>query len=255
MIFNPTTAVIDNFGNPIFGGQHYVYVMGHTTKTLSAGSATYTYSFPAYDGCAYISQVPFVYDIPVQPSFFNTIIYSTALYVGMPLPIDGQPWLPEGNDWKLSIRLSKPYQRYSSTAPDSVYLDPDQSYTPVYTFQTENIATTQYSESKAESDLDLINVVPNPYYAYNRYENNALDTRIKITNLPTQATITIYNVHGTLVRQLTKDESATSIEWDLNNFAGIPIAGGIYIIHVQTNVGEVVLKWFGIMRPPDLNTF
>jgi hypothetical protein len=62
-------------------------------------------------------------------------------------------------------------------------------------------------------------------------------------------------VHGTLVRQLTKDESATSIEWDLNNFAGIPIAGGIYIIHVQTNVGEVVLKWFGIMRPPDLNTF
>ncbi len=37
--------------------------------------------------------------------------------------------------------------------------------------------------------------------------------------------------------------------------AGIPVAGGIYIIHVKTDVGEKVLKWFGMLRPPDLNTF
>jgi flagellar hook assembly protein FlgD len=115
--------------------------------------------------------------------------------------------------------------------------------------------TEEYSASKAESDLDLINVVPNPYYAADFYERNALDTRIKITNLPRTATITIYNVNGTLVRQLTKDSPDTSIDWDLNNFAGIPVSGGVYIIHVSTDAGDRVLKWFGIMRPPDLNTF
>ena len=97
--------------------------------------------------------------------------------------------------------------------------------------------------------------MPNPYYAYTSYENNALDTRVKITNLPLQATITIYNINGTLVRQYTKDSQTTSIDWDMKNFAGVQVAGGIYIIHVNTNEGERVLKWFGLMRPPDLNTF
>jgi hypothetical protein len=36
----------------------------------------------------------------------------------------------------------------------------------------------------------------------------------------------------------------------------VPIAGGVYIIHVDVpGVGEKVLKWFGIMRPTDLDTF
>ena len=108
------------------------------------------------------------------------------------------------------------------------------------------MATTQYSASKAETDVDLINIVPNPYYAYNSYERNALDTRVKITNLPEQAVITIYNVNGTLVRQLTKDSQETYMDWDIKNFAGIPVAAGIYIVHVKTDVGEKVLKWFGI---------
>ena len=154
--------------------------------------------------------------------------------------------------------MSKPYQRYFSTPPDPQYASTDttEHNWPVYQFKTENIATTNYSASKAVSDLDLISVVPNPYYAYSSYDRNALDNRIKITNLPDKATITIYNVNGTLVRQLTKDDHLhTFVDWDLKNFAGIPIAGGIYIIHVKTDVGEKVLKWFGILRPPDLNTF
>jgi hypothetical protein len=179
------------------------------------------------------------------------------MWVGTALSVDGVEWLPEGNDWTFSVRMSKPYKRYSSTPPDSLYLSEDTTvtYWPAYSFKTEGVATTQYSATKAESDLDQIRAVPNPYYAYTSYENNALDNRVKITNLPQQATITIYNVSGTLVRQLTKDSQDTYIDWDLKNFAGIPIAGGIYIIHVNTNVGEKVLKWFGILRPPDLNTF
>ena len=37
---------------------------------------------------------------------------------------------------------------------------------PIYIFSTETIATTKNYQPKKESDLDLINVVPNPYYAY-----------------------------------------------------------------------------------------
>ena len=34
------------------------------------------------------------------------------------------------------------------------------------------------------------------------------------------------------------------------------IAGGVYIIHVDVpGIGEKVLKWFGVMRPIDLDTF
>ena len=33
-------------------------------------------------------------------------------------------------------------------------------------------------------------------------------------------------------------------------------ASGMYIIHVEVEgVGEKVLKWFGVMRPVDLDTF
>ncbi|NQT78004.1 MAG: T9SS type A sorting domain-containing protein [Bacteroidetes bacterium] len=261
MLFNPSPNIYDFFGNPLFGGMHYVYIMNHTIKVFPTTQVTLVYDFPAYDACSFLYNAPHIYDTlqpaPPPPTVYEPIIFSTMMYVGIPLSIAGQEWLPEGNDWKLSVRMSKPYRRYFSTPPDPQYASTDTTDTnwPVYKFKTENIATTQYSASKAETDLDLINIVPNPYYAYSRYDRNALDNRIKITNLPVKATITIYNVNGTLVRQLTKDEPATFMDWDLKNFAGIPIAGGVYIIHVKTDVGEKVLKWFGILRPPDLNTF
>jgi hypothetical protein len=61
---------------------------------------------------------------------------------------------------------------------------------------------------------------------------------------------------GTMIRQYTKDDSKTSIDWDLKNYAGIPIASGIYLIYVKADgVGERILKWFGSLRPVDLNAF
>jgi hypothetical protein len=124
---------------------------------------------------------------------------------------------------------------------------------------------------KQKTDLDLINIVPNPYYAYDDYERNQLDNRVKITNLPSRCTVTIFNVTGTLIRQYKVDktgipeprsstiglntDSKTSIDWDLKNFAGIPIAGGVYLIHVKAdNLGERTIKWFGVLRPVDLNS-
>jgi flagellar hook assembly protein FlgD len=80
---------------------------------------------------------------------------------------------------------------------------------------------------------------------------------VKITNVPDQCVVTIYSVNGTKIRQFKKDSPVTSIDWDLTNHAGTPIASGIYIIHVKDNVngGEQTVKFYCAMRQIDLNTF
>ncbi len=123
----------------------------------------------------------------------------------------------------------------------------------MYKFDTKAVTTNYANTEKAKTDLDLINVVPNPYNAYSKYEVDQFDNRIKITNLPQKCTVVIYSANGSLIRQFNKDEAKTSIDWDLKNFAGISIAGGVYIIHVKTDQGEKVIKWFGSLRPVDFN--
>jgi hypothetical protein len=59
-----------------------------------------------------------------------------------------------------------------------------------------------------------------------------------------------------LIRQFKKADPLTSLDWDLKNSKNIPIASGTYIIHVNVpGVGEKILKWFGVMRPVDLDNF
>ena len=69
--------------------------------------------------------------------------------------------------------------------------------------------------------------------------------------------ISIYTVDGTMVRRLGPTAgTATTLDWDLHNHTGIPIAGGVYLIHFKVpGIGERVVKWFGTMRPVDLNSF
>jgi hypothetical protein len=63
-------------------------------------------------------------------------------------------------------------------------------------------------------------------------------------------------MNGTLIRRFTKDDPATIIEWDLKNYAGIPISGGMYLVHIEApGIGEKTVKWFGSLRPLDLNAF
>ena len=140
-----------------------------------------------------------------------------------------------------------------------VLYNPTNSFNPIYEFNTDDLVANKGDSEVARDAMELINVVPNPYYGYSEYESNQLDNRIKITNLPQTATISVFTVNGTLVRKLKKDDTMTSIDWDLKNNFGIPIASGLYIIHVATEIDgekrEKVIKWFGTLRPIDLDTF
>ena len=139
------------------------------------------------------------------------------------------------------------------------------SFNPTYLFNTNDIVADKSNINVAVNAMDKINVVPNPYYGYSSYETNQLDNRIKITNLPKRATISVFTVSGTLVKKIKKDDNISSVDWDLKNDFGIPIASGLYIIHVRgflwdSSKGEYVekdkvIKWFGALRPIDLDTF
>jgi hypothetical protein len=46
------------------------------------------------------------------------------------------------------------------------------------------------------------------------------------------------------------------VDWDLRNARGLPVASGMYLIHVEAKgIGETVIKWFGAMRPIDVTNF
>ncbi len=129
---------------------------------------------------------------------------------------------------------------------------------PIYEFNTNDIGTHKEDATAAKDALSLINIVPNPYYAYSGYEEKTSDNIVKITNLPRNCTVSIYTLNGTLIRTLKKadDDAQSSLDWDMKNQARIPIASGMYIIHVAVpNVGEKILKWFGVMRPLDLEAY
>ncbi|MDA0890212.1 MAG: hypothetical protein O3A52_03565, partial [Bacteroidetes bacterium] len=139
------------------------------------------------------------------------------------------------------------------------------SFNPIYSFNTDDIVAVKGDVDVALDAMETIKAVPNPYYGYSSYEINQLDNRVKITNLPGAATIKIFTVGGTLVRTLKKDDSMTSIDWNLKNDFGIPISSGLYMIHVRANLWDAtaqeyvekdkVIKWFGSLRPIDLDTF
>ena len=127
---------------------------------------------------------------------------------------------------------------------------------PKYRFNTEQILTVQNDKQTQKDGLEMVNVVPNPYNGISSYETSQLDNRVKIINLPRECTISIYSINGSLINQVSKDAETTEFEWDLKNMYGIPVASGLYIIHVDApGIGEKVIKWFGTMRPIDLNTF
>ena len=270
MLWNPTTNLFDDQFNMLFGGMHYLYIMKHIDLKYGQN----IYNFPAYDAGKTMRDTL----TGTLPQILNlTALYSSAMYVNMPLAADDSIWLPDGNDVTIKLRVGKPYERYFSTALDSLSDKNQNNFNPMYTFNTAGYEAVAYSADKNSSDLDLINVVPNPYYAFADgpgYERNQLDNRVKITNIPEKCIITIYSINGTLIRQYNVDkvgltnprgstngvdtEMLTSIDWDLKNFAGIPIAGGLYLIHVKETggrSGERVVKWFGALRPVDVNTF
>jgi hypothetical protein len=251
MKWNPTdNASTVNSLYPSMGGRHYIYIMGNHTGV----SSTIHPALGPYDGGnRYYSEL--VGQTGSQKTAALSRIMQNCDWVvptylspgySMDEEIDGIPVPP--NDFRLSVRVSKPYAYFERT-PDV------NDGIPKYKFSTEDIANKKSVEAGKDA-MELINVVPNPYYAFSGYESSPVDNRVKFTNLPQKCDISIYTLDGALVRRIQKDDESTEADWDLKNAAAVPIASGLYIIHVDGGeLGEKVLKWMGIMRELDLDSF
>jgi hypothetical protein len=148
----------------------------------------------------------------------------------------------------ITINMRKPYTKtaYTAATGDTMIH---------YSFNTESIYNNVNKET-GKNAVNLINIVPNPYYAFSQYEASPVENKVKITNLPPKATISIYTLSGTLVRRIKKDDLLTYSDWNLQNDNRVPVASGLYIIHIDCfDLGEKILKWYGVMRQLDLDTY
>lgn len=284
------------FGEPLNGGRHYIYVMNSAGNTCSMyyrnSSRQRNYNdndivtsgqggtFVGTDGVSYPYFECGAYDEGkwimekfktftsnesygsnerkrAKMQLFNNVMWTS---IPMPATLQESNWL--SSDVTFKLRVTRPYLRYSSRWFNDPSQSPNASENsgyPMYQFTTKNLVPTAVTESKEaiQNVLDEINIVPNPYYGFSQYESTALENYVRIVNLPANCTISIYTVSGTLIRTITKgDANTTYVQWDLKNHANIPIAGGVYIIHVKApGIGERTLKFFCAMRPTDLNGF
>jgi hypothetical protein len=240
MIWNPTSTVYDENGSPHFGGQQPFYVFGYNVH----GYSDATRNCPYYDGVN-----NWVYDkLNSTSSTLYADAYHSLLWVANTVLQKSETVL--ASDVTIRVRVNKQYNDYVATNTNNGK--------PMYSWSMDNIATEVASKDRQKDALSLINVVPNPYYAYSAYEKNRLDTRVKITNLPKRCTIKIYNISGKLIRTYKKDSEVNFLDWDMKNSQAIPIASGVYLIHVEamdddgTVIGETIVKFFGGVRQIDL---
>jgi len=250
MIWNPSSSIFEGInGSEIFtgtlaelplGGQHTIYVTNER-----------------YDSCKLIGA-----DLAGN-NFEQISAWSKVTWTSMPLLPPGYELntMADGlikNDLKFELRVNRPFTTFDAV-PDNV----NGGYNK-YEFTIEGKAPEINNNEIATSALDLIQVVPNPYYAFSAYENSNNESRIKITNLPAQCAITIYSLDGQLIQRYKRNEDGTNlpntgskqvypaIEWDMKNSKGIQVSSGVYIIHINAEgIGERVIKWFGTMRKFD----
>ena len=240
----------DNF---VVGGGHIVYVTRQE-----------------YDGCEGLYN-----KLNSNNNLFGKIDVGKAItWASMALLPQGQSMLPysEGsvpNDLTVKLRVENPYNLETSfniASPNSCRTVGD---LPKYEFTIEGREAEELGQEDYEGALSNVNIVPNPYYAYSAYETSQFSKIVKITNLPARALVSIYSLDGKFIKFFNRDERVVQatganrgiqnnqilpdIEWDLENEAGIPIASGVYLIHVAApELGEeVTLKLFVINRKFD----
>ncbi|MCK5147105.1 T9SS type A sorting domain-containing protein [bacterium] len=110
-----------------------------------------------------------------------------------------------------------------------------------YTFSTANMELSKNAEI-AKERLEDINVFPNPYFAHNKAESNFFTQFVTLNNLPEECTIRVFSLSGSLVNTIVHNDGTPFERWYLINDEQLPVASGMYLIHVETEFGNKILK-------------
>jgi hypothetical protein len=236
MKWNPSSRIQDNSGNWVVGGNQPIWVFGININ--GTGCPNYD---PNNVGTNWLQDR---FTLGTSPELKK--LFVSLCWIANPILREG--YAVNDTEARISIRINKQYADYIATN--------NNGGKPTYSWNMDDLATVKNSNQElSDNVLNIINIVPNPYYAFSEYERNRIDSRVKITNLPSRCTVSIFNTSGKLIRQYKKDNEVTSIDWDLKNPAGVPISSGVYLIHVEVpEVGERVIKFFCGMRQIDLES-
>ena len=158
MIWNPSSEMTSPVGEPVFGGSHWIYVFKNDRRIRGASNPGQF--MPAYDECRH-----FYNNLP-QP--FSTAaavrLYRAVAWVGSALVVPGRQLLE--TDVRVVLNVAKPYIPYVDYPGSLSPIEPERNAgLPLYAFSTTGLTENNVPEV-AESALDLINVVPNPYYGF-----------------------------------------------------------------------------------------
>jgi hypothetical protein len=94
-------------------------------------------------------------------------------------------------------------------------------------------APLPYDATLAKTDINSINVFPNPYFGFQQMEQSRYVRFITFNHLPPKATIRIFTVSGNMVQTLQKNDATQFINWDLKNWNGLFVASGMYIAYID----------------------
>ncbi len=261
MLWNPSSQVVTpdiGFGIPtsleqfVVGGNHFVYV-SKTEYNECADLRPLFSSISPVDIATALKSVTWTF-IPLLPEGIELGDYSSDRVIP--------------NELTAKIRVDMPYTVERLFDINNLLGCSTEGGLPVYEFDIIGQAPTELTSDESESALDNVRAVPNPYYGFSEYESSQFQTTIKITNVPPKSQITIFSLDGKFVRQFNRDEEVAvrsnpdavtntqvfpDVEWDLKNYASIPVASGVYLIHVlDTETGnETTVKWFGVSRKFD----
>ncbi len=112
-----------------------------------------------------------------------------------------------------------------------------------------NTAGSSFSNDLAKTQVDKINVFPNPYYGVNTEELNKYNKFVTFSHLPEKATIRIFNLAGVHVRTINKEDIDQFLRWDLANSAGLPVASGLYLAYIDLpDLGETKILKIAIIQ-------
>ena len=251
MMWNPTAqSIIQTGGNAslfnyLLGGQHFIYV------THLEYDECKTLRDRLVPGGSILKKIPGLRDvswtcIPMVATGQKLLSYKDGL-------------IP--NEVTIKMRVENPYSVAVGNNSAKGH--------PSYQFSIGGQEAKALVGQEIPAALKRVNVVPNPYYAYSNYETNQFTNIVKITNLPAKCTVNIYSLDGRFIRQYKRDEKdipikdrnnpailnskyTPDLEWNMKNIQGIPIASGVYLIHITADgIGETTIKWFNVNRKFD----
>ena len=127
----------------------------------------------------------------------------------------------------------------------------------VHTFSTEGYAATEFDLATRRLRLEDIGIVPNPYKGASSYEVGQFTDEVRFTNLPDVATIRVFTLNGTLIKTINKQSpGVATIPWNLTTDQNLPIASGMYLIHVEVpGVGSHTIKFGVVKKRVQLNVY